>query len=329
RILYLKTVKNGGIKMGRILCGVDLGGTKISTGLVDEKGNIIRSTKIPTMAEKGPEEVIKRIEQSVYDVLKEAGLKLSDLKGVGIGSPGPLDAKRGVVISPPNLPGWDNVPIVDILSHKLGVKVKLENDANAAAIGEHLFGAGKGIDNFVYITVSTGIGGGVIIEGKLYSGENSNAAEIGHHTINFNGPRCNCGNYGCFEAFASGTAIARFAQEGIQNGKDTMIRDLAKDGVVKSEHVFEAAKLGDEFAKELVDNEAFYLGVGISNIMAFYNPKKIAIGGGVSTQWDMLYDKMMETIKKKALKPNAEVCEVVRAELGENVGVLGAAALLL
>jgi glucokinase len=313
----------------KFLCGVDLGGTKISTGIVDENGNIIKSIKIPTMAEKGPDVVIERIEESIYQVLKDTGLEMSNLKGIGIGSPGPLNAKKGIVISPPNLPHWSNVPIVEILSKRLGIEVRLENDANAAAIGEHLFGSGRGVDNFVYITVSTGIGGGVIIEGKLYSGENSNAAEIGHHTINFDGPRCNCGNYGCFEAYASGTAIARFAREGIEKGIKTKIKELAGEGEVKAEHVFEAAKLGDEFAKELVEKEAFYLGVGIANIMAFYNPRKIAIGGGVSAQWDMLYGKMMETVRKKALKPNAEVCEVVKAQLGENIGVLGAAALLL
>lgn len=315
--------------MRKIVCGVDLGGTKINTGLIDNEGKILKNIRVPTLAEEGPEAVIKRIENSIYGVLDEAGLRVSDISGIGIGSPGPLDAERGVVICPPNLPGWDNIPLVKILSEKFDVLIKLNNDANAAALGEHLFGAGRGIDNFVYVTVSTGIGGGAIIDGKLYNGENSNAAEIGHHTIDFRGPKCNCGNYGCFEAYASGTALSRFAREAIEAGRKSIIENMANKGAVKAEHVFEAAKMDDALAKELIENEAFYLGIGIANIMAFYNPKRIAIGGGVSSQWEMLYDGMMKTIYERALKPNAEICEVVKAELGENVGLLGAAALVL
>lgn len=315
--------------MSKIVCGVDLGGTKINTGLVDNNGKILKSIKVPTLAEEGPDAVIKRIEESILDVLTKAGMKVSDLSGIGIGSPGPLDAEKGVVICPPNLPGWVNIPLVKILSEKFDVVIKLNNDANAAALGEYLFGAGRGIDNFIYVTVSTGIGGGAIIGGKLYNGENSNAAEIGHHTIDFRGPKCNCGNYGCFEAYASGTALSKFAKEAVKGGRDSIIKNIAGEGGIKAEHVFEAARMGDALAKELIDNEAFYLGIGIANIMAFYNPKRIAIGGGVSNQWDMLYDKMMKTIYERALKPNAEICEVVRAELGENVGLLGAAALVV
>lgn len=315
--------------MGKIVCGVDLGGTKINTGIVNEEGKILKSIKVPTLAEEGPDAVISRIEKSILDVLDKEGIKAANLSGIGIGSPGPLDAEKGVVICPPNLPGWENVPLVKILSEKFNVMIKLNNDANAAALGEHLFGAGRGVDNFVYITVSTGIGGGAIIGGKLYNGVNSNAAEIGHHTIDFRGPKCNCGNYGCFEAFGSGTALARFAKEAIEGGKKSIIKDIAGEGAIKAEHVFEAAKMKDELAKELIDNEAFYLGVGIANIMAFYNPARIAIGGGVSSQWDMLHDTMMKTINERALKPNKEACEIVRAELGGDVGLLGAAALVL
>ncbi|MGB9679993.1 MAG: ROK family protein [Thermoanaerobacteraceae bacterium] len=315
--------------MGDFICGIDLGGTKISTGIINEKGELLNIIKIPTMAEQGPTTVIERIYKSVLMVLEKAKLNISDLKGIGIGSPGPIDAKKGIIIDPPNLPGWNNINIVDILSDYFNLKVKLENDANAAAIAEHLFGAGRKTDNFVYITVSTGIGGGVIIDGKLYNGANSNAAEIGHHTINFEGPRCNCGNYGCFEAYASGTAIAKFAKEGINNGVKTKIIDLSVNNDIKAEHIFEAASLKDKFAEELVNNEAFYLGIGISNIMAFYSPGRIAIGGGLSNQWDMFYDKMMETIRKRALKSNANICEVVKSELGSSVGVIGAAALIL
>ncbi|MDI6605416.1 MAG: ROK family protein [Thermoanaerobacteraceae bacterium] len=312
-----------------IACGVDLGGTKINTGIVNSKGEILYNIKIPTEAQKGPYEVIERIIKSIYEVVDKTGVKLKDLSGIGVGSPGPLDAEAGIVLCPPNLTGWVNIPLTEILKKEFGIKIRINNDANAAALAEHLFGKGRGINNFVYITVSTGIGGGVIINGKLYNGANSNAAEIGHHTINFDGPRCGCGNYGCFEAFASGTALAGFAKDMVDSGKDTIIKDIAGNRAIKAEYVFEAAEKGDKIAIELIEKEAFYLGIGIANIMSFYNPERIAVGGGISCHWKVLYDKIMATVNKRALKPNKEICDVVKAQLGENVGLLGAALLVL
>ena len=202
----------------------------------------------------------------------------------------------------------------------------LENDANAAALGENLYGAGKGIDNFVYITVSTGIGGGVVLNGRLFKGQDGNAAEIGHMTINFDGPRCGCGNKGCWEAYASGTALARFAREGIDAGEATKIKELAGKENVKAEHVFVAAKKGDKFALELIEKEGFYLGVGLANVINAYNPKRIAIGGGLTHEWDMFYDRMMQVMRERALGASIEGLEVVKAALGKDVGVIGAAA---
>jgi glucokinase len=315
--------------MSRIVCGVDLGGTKISTGLVTEDGKVINSIKIPTLAAEGPEAVIDRIIKSVNDVLEMSGLKLEDIAGIGIGSPGPLDAEKGVIITTPNLPGWNNLPLVEKVKEKLNTNVKLDNDANAAAYGEYIFGEGRGIKNFMYITVSTGIGGGVVLNGKLLHGANSNAAEIGHMTIDFNGPRCNCGNLGCFEAFASGTGLARFANETVNKGRESLMKELAGSNPIKAEQIFEAARKGDALALELIEKEGFYLGVGLANLMVVYNPEKIAIGGGVSKQWDMFYDNMIKTAKERVLRPNFEVCSVVPAKLGDNIGVLGAAAIAL
>lgn len=314
--------------MSRLVCGVDLGGTKISTGIVTEDGKVLNSVKIPTLAQEGPDAVIGRIVKSIEDVLAMSNLKVSDLYGIGIGSPGPLDADKGVIMGAVNLPGWDYIPLVDRIKEKLNIdNVKLDNDANAAAYGEYLFGVGKGIRNFLYITISTGIGGGVVTDGKILHGANSNAAEIGHITINFDGPKCNCGNYGCFEAYASGTGLARLANEEVNKGAESMMKELAGDGPIKAEHVFESARKGDALASKLIDNEGFYLGVGLANLMNLYNPELIAIGGGVSKQLDMFYDKMMETAKKRALRPTFEICKVVPAELGDNIGVLGAAAI--
>ncbi|MDK2806605.1 MAG: glucokinase [Thermoanaerobacterium sp.] len=315
--------------MKKLACGVDLGGTKINTGIMDSDGNILYNVKVPTEADKGPQHVINNIKKSIIDSLKNTKLEIDQIAGIGIGAPGPLNADSGVVECPPNLPGWIDIHLVDILKQEFNTEIKLNNDANAAALAEHLFGAGQGIDDMVYVTVSTGIGGGAIIGGKLYNGANSNAAEIGHHSINFDGPRwCNCGNPGCLESYASGTSLVKFAKKYIESGRNTILKSIPMDEL-KAENIFDAAKSGDELALELIENEAFYLGVGIVNIMAFYNPKRIIIGGGLSSQWDVLYDKMMKTVKDRALKPNREICDVVKAKLGGNVGLIGAAALVL
>jgi glucokinase len=314
--------------MGKIVCGIDLGGTKINTGLVDENGKVLYNVKVPTLAQEGPEAVVKRIVKSVHDLLKESGVELKDISGIGVGSPGPLDVERGIIMSPSNLPGWNNVPLVDILKKEFKINTKLNNDANAAALGEYFFGAGRGIKDFIYMTVSTGIGGGIIIDGRLYNGVSSNAGEIGHATINFNGPKCNCGNIGCFEVYASGTAVGRFAREALSSGEDSIMKTMAPISEIKSEHVFEAARMGDRLALKLIDMEGYYLGVGITNLIACYNPQMIAIGGGVGSQLEMYYDKMYETLNKLCLAPSLRDCRIVKAELGGDLGLIGAAALV-
>lgn len=315
--------------MDKIACAVDLGGTKINTGLVREDGTVIKSVKMPTNAVEGPDCVMKRIKNSIHDVLELTGTSINEVCGIGVGSPGPIDTVNGLVISPSNFPGWGTVGIVDILDKEFGVPVVLNNDANCAALGEYYFGSGRGTKNFVYMTISTGIGGGIIVNGKLLTGANCNAGEIGHATIDFNGPRCKCGNYGCFEVFASGTALARFANEAVENGEDTIIKEIAKDEAINAEHVFEAYKKDDRVAVRLIEKEAFYIGIGISNIMMYYNPERIAIGGGMSNQWDVLNDMVLKTVRERTLEPILNACTISKAELGDNIGILGAAALLL
>jgi glucokinase len=315
--------------LDKLLCGIDLGGTKINTGISNRNGELLANIIIDTKAEDGQAVVIDRMIKSVYTVLKMADVSVSDLVGIGIGVPGLIDSWDGLIIEAANLPGWRNVPIVDIFSEEFNLHIRLENDANAAAMGEYLFGSGRGNEDFVYLTISTGIGGGAILDGKLYSGANSNASEIGHSIIDFNGPKCNCGSYGCFETFASGTAMARFAKEKINNNEATLIEKLADGGKIKAEHIFEAGRLGDKVALEIIDKEAFYIGIGIVNILAFYNPEKLAIGGGVSSQWDTLRDRVIRVVEERALKPNARICEIVKAQLGKDVGLLGACGLVL
>lgn len=315
--------------MQKIICGVDLGGTKIKTGLVDEKGKIISSIKIPTLAQEGPDAVIKRIVRSITDVSNMANIAISNISGIGIGVPGQLDVPKGLIVNMPNLPGWNNIPLAERISKELKLPVKIDNDANAAALGEYLFGVGNGIDIFMYITISTGIGGGLIINGEIYHGANSNALEIGHMTIDFNGPKCNCGNYGCFESMASGTALARYANDLLTSEKNTLLKDITNTDEIKAEHVFKAAQLGDKLSKDLIDKESFYLGIGISNLITLFNPRRIAIGGGMSNDLDVMYDKIVETINTRALKANASICDIVKAKLGDNTGLLGAVSLML
>ncbi|MEJ8552927.1 ROK family protein [Tepidibacter sp. Z1-5] len=312
--------------MKDLYCAVDLGGTKINIGIMTKEGEVLDNIKIPTEVEKGPDNSINNIKKTIYELLERLNLTKNDLKGIGIGSPGPIDSEKGIIVESGNLKGWKNVKLVEKLSEEFeGINIKLQNDGNAAALGEYLFGFGKGCKNFIYITVSTGVGGGAIIDSKLQIGASSNGFEAGHMIINMNGRKCNCGNEGCFEAYASGTAIEKIASERIEN-EESIISELAQGGKVKAEYVFEAAKRGDKLALEIVENEGYYLGVGIFNIIAMYNPEKISIGGGVSNCLEMFYDKMMDTINSMSLKPSTQICKIEKAKR-DDCGLVGAGAL--
>lgn len=313
--------------MRDIYCGVDLGGTKVNIGFVTREGDVIRDVKIPTHPERGAKDTMERVNAAILSLLDEAGMKKEDLKGIGIGSPGPLDSVRGVILKSSNLAGWVNEPIVDMLKEEFSdIPVKLQNDGNAATLGEYLFGCGRDYKNFVYITVSTGVGGGAVIDGKLQQGANSNAFEVGHMIINMKGLKCNCGNEGCFEAYASGTGMAKIARAKLKEGQKSVLCDMCDVDEVSTRHIFEAAKSGDEFAGKLVEDEGYYMGIGLYNVIALYNPEMIAIGGGVSNGLDMFYDKMMETIGSMSLKGNTEICKIKKVKR-EDCGLIGAAAL--
>ncbi|WP_027340071.1 ROK family protein [Halonatronum saccharophilum] len=309
--------------------GVDLGGTKILTAIADLEGNILAKVRKDTEAKKGKDVVIQRIKDTVYEVIKEIDGDLSEVKGVGLGVPGPLNISEGIIKSTPNL-DFDNLNIIEELSD-LNLPIFLENDANAAAIGEKWFGAGKGADNMLYITVSTGIGGGIIINKDIYHGVGDGAGEIGHITlIPDSKVQCGCGNYGCWEALASGTALIRMGREAVESDCDTKIAQLVDspeeiDGAI----IAQAFKEGDEVAKELMNQLATYLGIGLASMINVFNPEKIVVGGGVSQSWDLLKDKVSETIDKRAMSSLVEGVEVVTADLGSEVGVIGALAVAL
>jgi glucokinase len=305
--------------------GIDLGGTKISGAFSDINGNVLSKHTIPTNASEGDMAVLNRILSVIDEVIKLSGKSIDEVKAIGIGSPGPLDSKEGRIIETPNLP-FEDFNLVKPVTSKYNVPVFLENDANAATIGEHIFGAGKGTENMVYITVSTGIGGGAIINGKIYRGSTANALEIGHTTLLIDGPRCNCGNYGCAEALASGTAIGRQAREAVQQGKKT---SLSEYETVTSYEVFKEAEKGDAVASEILNYSLNYLGVCVANVVNAFDPEMVVIGGGVSKGGEIVFDIVKDVVKKRALNPMRDLCKIVPAGLGTDAGVIGAVALAI
>jgi glucokinase len=305
----------------------DLGGTKIAFGVVAENGEVLGSDKIETLAKQGPEQAIQRVNLAAQSLLQKLNIKPQELIGIGIASPGPLDISKGCVDGSPNLPGWTGYSIEQGLSSFFNLPARIDNDANAAALGEYKFGAGKNKKNMVYITVSTGIGGGVIVDGRLMRGANGNAAELGHLTLNINGPACPCGANGCFEMYASGTAIARRTREAIQAGAPSQILSLAGSlEKISTHHILAALQKEDELAKKIWNETTEYLGRGLAVVINTFNPELIVVGGGVTAAGELLFTPVREKALRYAFPRLAAVCSIVPAGLGSNVGVVGAAA---
>lgn len=305
--------------------GIDLGGTKISAAIADLNGNVIFQTTLPTNAQEGEESVLGRMISVIETLLEKSNKTIEEVVSIGIGSPGPLDAKKGIIITTPNLP-FRNCDIVSPIKNKFNVPVYLDNDANVAAIGEFMLGAAKGTENMVYITVSTGVGGGAVINGKIYRGNTSNALEIGHTTILPDGPRCNCGNHGCVEALASGTAIAKRAKEAIERGLDTTLANYEN---VTSYEVFREAEKGDIVATDILDRSLNYLGICVANTITSFDPEMVVIGGGVSKGGDIVFERVQQVVNERCFKAMAEACKIVPAGLGTDAGVIGAVALAI
>ncbi|MDF2882431.1 MAG: hypothetical protein K0R54_2988 [Clostridiaceae bacterium] len=305
--------------------GIDLGGTKICGAIADIKGNVINKYIIPTNANQGEQTVLQRIMSVIDKLIEESGEGLEKIKAIGIGSPGPLDPKKGMIITTPNLP-FKNFKLVEPIKNKYNIPTFLDNDANVAAIGEYMLGAGKGTENMVYITVSTGIGGGAIINGKIYRGNTFNALEVGHMTIVPDGPKCNCGNHGCVEALASGTAIGRQAMEHIKNEEDTSLVNYEK--VTAAEVFIEAAK-GDALSQKILDKSLEYLGIGVANLITILDPEVFVIGGGVSNGGSIVFEKVQQVVNQRCFQVMSENCRIVPAMLGNDAGVIGAVSLAI
>jgi glucokinase len=304
----------------RHVIGVDLGGTQLRAILCTDDGQALDEVRMPTLASEGPAAVIGRL-VSCIEQMRRAVPPGGVVAGVGVGSPGPLDPFDGIVFYMPNLPGWHNVPLRAILEEQTGLPVEIGNDANAAALGEWLFGAGRGYNNMVYVTVSTGIGGGVICDGRLLLGHRGAAAEVGHMIVQAQGRLS-------WEDLASGTALAREAAQVLQTDVQTRIRDLTVGGVVTAAHVTQAALEGDPVALALVEREGELLGVGLVNVLHLFSPEIILLGGGVMAASSLLLERARRVVQERAMEVYRSV-PIGLAELGERVGLMGAVALFL
>jgi glucokinase len=306
--------------------GIDLGGTQIRAVRIDRDSQIHAHQRIATAATSGPQVVIGQIEQLIAAMV--GGLSPDQIIGIGVASPGPVDLRAGIALRAPTIAGWFNIPLKALLEERTGLRVELRNDANMAALGEWRFGSGRGCEHFVYVTISTGIGGGIIIDNKPLLGREGMAGEVGHMTLLPDGPSCTCGNRGCWEALASGTALAQFAATALADGPSSLIRDIAAGAPVRGAHVAAAAERGDPLALTLMQREGEWIGIGVVNLLHMYSPERVALGGGVSQNLALLEPYIRRTIDERAMPPFRDVT-ICAAQLGDDAGVIGAAASLL
>jgi len=300
----------------RPVLALDIGGTKLAAGVVDAAGGVHSFLVEPSRPEEGPAAVLPRLFELGRHAVESSGLDWQAVGAVGIGCGGPLDAKRGILVAPPHLPGWRDVPVSALAAQAYERPVTLENDATAAAAGEHRWGAGAGVRNMVYLTLSTGVGGGVVIDGSLYRGAHGNGGELGHVTVDWHGRRCRgCGRRGCLEAYVSGTSIAERAREG---GFD----------YATAEDVAAAARDGEPGARAVWNETLEALSCGIVSIVNLFEPELVVLGGGVTRSGGQLIGPVRSAVMQDAMRPTGELVDVVISPFGDRVGVVGAAAIV-
>ncbi|MDR5704419.1 MAG: ROK family protein [Armatimonadota bacterium] len=313
--------------MDRFILAIDLGGTKILAAVVDQEGRVLARARRQT-PQLGPAAVVREMASTAREAMSAAGLRLQEIAALGVGAPGPLDPERGIVFSPPNLRGWEDVPLADLLKEHFPLPVVLENDANAAAAGEWWRGAGRGVDHLVYLTVGTGIGGGLILGGKVYRGAGGLAGEIGHINVLPEGPLCGCGARGCLEAVAAGPAIARMARQAVEEGRGRRILEHSQGRIeaITAQTVEEAAREGDEVAREIFWRAGTYIGIAVGSLINLLNPQRVVIGGGVARAGPLLFDPIQEAARAHSFPRAFQGVEILPALLGEDAGVVGVAA---
>ena len=301
-----------------------MGGTKLAAGVVGADGSVLSSVQAPSHADRGPDQMIARHIELGREAVTAAGAGWSDIEAIGIACGGPLDPAAGIIQSPPSLPGWDDIPLVAMVESALGRPTVVENDATACALAESWFGAGRdrAARHLVYLTISTGVGGGLVLDGRLYRGAAGNAGELGHLTVDYLGRQCGCGRRGCLEAYVSGTNIALRAREALAGGRTSSLAALP---AVSAADVSRAAAAGDSLAGEIWDETTAILGSAIANILDVFNPELVVLGGGVTRAGDQLLLPVREGALRQAMAPARNAADIVLAGLGERLGVVSAA----
>jgi len=308
--------------------GVDIGGTTIKVGICSAEGKLLHTFEGPTGTEGGPDLVLENIANYVRRIVADNGFAWDEVAGVGVGIAGFMDFPTGVIRKSPNFPGWKDVPVKATLEEKLGKPVKINNDANVAALGEAWGGAGKGLQNLVVYTLGTGVGGGIIIRGQVYEGHTGMGGELGHVQVvpDMEAIQCGCGQHGCVETVSSATGVIRMAKDAVERGDKTSLSDIQN---ITAKDVFDAAKAGDEAALRIVKRAAFYLGKAMAATAVVVNPQRFILGGGVAKAGDILFDAVKEVFEKYTPEAARLGVDIVPAELGNDAGVVGAAGLHL
>ncbi len=316
--------------MKRIIAGFDVGGTKIAVSLGTKAGKILGKKIFPSARGRQAKESVRQIKSALSALLEESGFGRRHLLGIGVAVPGAVDPRREGVLKSPNLPSWEGFPLKRVLFKEFGVPVWIENDANAAALGEQYFGLGRGIHHFLYLTISTGIGSGIVANGSLLRGTSGVAGEVGHMTVVRNGLNCPCGKKGCLEAYSSGTAIANHVKRALRAGAKSRFFRRVKSSEITGQLVGEAARtVKDRVAIQAREMAADFLGIGLANLVNIFNPDRIILGGGVMEHVEYFWKPMMTAVRREAWPISLRSCAIVRSKLGKEVGDLGAIAIVL
>ncbi|MBE7445352.1 MAG: ROK family protein [Planctomycetia bacterium] len=312
--------------MGNCIVGIDLGGTNLKAGIVDTEGKILHRLSVKTHSDADSQIISNQILELIAEIIRSAQVKTSDIIGIGLGSPGLVDKKGETVLFSPNLPRWRNIPIKRIVAERFSKPCVLENDANAAAWGEKWAGAGKESGSLVMLTLGTGVGGGIVINNKIWRGANNVAAEIGHMVIQMDGPQCNCGNRGCVEVYASATGMVRRFKELLQEGMPSLIK---VSGEITAKMINEAALQGDKVSLDVIDETGRYLGIALINIMHVLNPEMIILAGGMIGSGELLMNPIRRATAQRAFEASYKDTKIVFSQLGNDAGIIGAAGCLL
>ena len=317
--------------MSSCLVGIDIGGTKLAVVIANSDGRILNKIRQPTKSYKGFEYAIRLIFDMIDQLLHLEQLTRDQVLSIGISCGGPLDTQTGVVYSPPNLPDWEAIPLADIVESEFKIRPVIENDANAGALAEWRFGAGRGYNHVVFMTMSTGIGAGIVVDGRILHGASDCAGEVGHQVLIANGPVCGCGNRGCLEAICSGPAIAKRAQEKVRKNPHTKILDLVDGNIamIRSEEVLEAAKSADPLALDLIKEVSFYMGWGIANLVNIVNPDIVLVGTIAVAAGDLLLEPIRRTVLEMSMQRPGGIVKIMPAQLGQQIGDLAAISLVV